>query len=189
MIRRPLMATYAYARCSTRGQKTDSQLAALRARSPDHLVRETASTRGERPKLAALLGKLQAGDVLVVTRLDRMARSMKELVTLVDDLKTRNIALVVTEQSIDTSTATGALLFGVLAAVAEFERDLRAERCREGIEATKAKGKPLGRKPVLAGERAAHARTLHRDGTSIRDVAKLLGVSKSAVGRLVFDGC
>lgn len=183
------MTIYAYARCSTKGQTTDSQLAALRARQPDHLVRETASTRGERPKLAKLLGRLAPGDTLVVTRLDRLARSMKELVTLIDDLKQGGVTLIVTEQAIDTSTATGALLFGVLAAVAEFERELRAERCREGIEAAKAQGRPLGRRPVLTGDRAAHAQALHREGASVRDVARLLGVSKSSVGRLVYPGC
>ena len=134
-----------YARVSSRGQNIEAQIGALTRAgvSLEHLYKEKVSgtSREGRAELEALLHRgIRKGDKLVVTRLDRLARSLRDLQNIVHELKERQVDLIVLEQSIDTSTAEGRLFFNMLGAIGEFETELRKARQREGIDAALAKG-------------------------------------------------
>jgi DNA invertase Pin-like site-specific DNA recombinase len=125
----------------------------------------------------------RAFDVLVVTKLDRLARSTRHLLNLAADLNALGVALVVVEQSIDTSTPSGELLFTVLGAIAQFERALIRERVAAGMRAARKRGRRLGRPRALTDDQLARLRRLHEGGASQRRIAETLGVSKGSVGR------
>lgn len=173
---------FGYARASSHDQSTDIQIAALKAAGCDRISAENASgtTTNGRTALATLLGFLAAGDVVVVTRLDRLARSLADLLAIVTTINGKGAALRVLEQPVDTARAEGRLFLSLLGAFAEFETDLRRERQREGIEAAKAKGVYKGRKATIDGAaiRAAHAET-----PSVTAVAKRMGISRMSVYR------
>ena len=129
--------------------------------------------------------KLRAFDAIVITKLDRLARSTRHLTQLAGELEALGVDLVVIDQGIDTSTPTGKLLFNVLAAIAEFERDLILERVQAGVQAARKRGTQFGRPQVLGGQQQARARRLRGSGKSVRAIAKLLGVSRPVVVRAV----
>lgn len=179
------MAHVGYARVSSVGQSLDIQEAALREAGCHKVFSEKRSggKAADRPELAAALDYVREGDTLIVTRLDRLARSVIDLHQIVAQLDERGVAFRVLQQSgIDTGTSTGRLQLTVLGAVAEFEADIRAERQREGIEAAKAKGVYKGRPPTDG--LAASIREGLAAGESPTALAKRLNVARSTVYRL-----
>jgi DNA invertase Pin-like site-specific DNA recombinase len=172
-----------YARVSSVGQSLDVQLAALAKAGCEKVFAEKQSgtTTGKREELRDALDFVREGDTLVVTRLDRLARSASDLHTIVSQLSRKGVSFRCLQQSgVDTSTSTGKLLLGMLAAIAEFETDIRKERQREGIERAKAAGVYKGRKPSVD---AAAVRQLHEQGVSPTVIAKQLGIGRASVYR------
>ena len=181
------MPSYGYARVSTTDQDLDLQEAALRAAGCDVIRTEKKSgtTREGRTELATLLDFLRVGDTLVVTRVDRLARSIGDLQDVVRALKAKGIALRATEQPIDTATAAGKAFLDMLGVFAEFETNLRRERQMEGIAAAKARGvyKGKGRKPTID---AAEVRRLHAEEKfGPTAIAKRLGIGRASVYRVL----
>lgn len=178
------MALYGYARVSTTGQDLAIQQEALRAAGCQVIRSEkkTGTKREGRTELDLLLEFLRDGDTLVVTRIDRLARSMKDLQDIVHDLKGRGVALKATEQPIDTGSAAGKAFLDMLGVFAEFETNLRRERQIEGIAAAKAKGVYKGRPATI---NPAEVRRLHREERlGPAAIARRLGVARSSVYRV-----
>jgi DNA invertase Pin-like site-specific DNA recombinase len=169
-----------YARTSTLEQEAelDAQLRDLKALGCKRIYSEQASSVSERPELEALLKSLRKGDKLIVTKLDRLARSVIHLGQIVERIQESGADLQIVAMGVDTSTATGKLMLNVLGSVAQFEREMMLERQREGIAKAKAEGKYKGKKVKFATERALE---LKRQGKSLRQIAENLGVSKQAV--------
>ena len=178
------MTFFGYARVSTSEQDLGIQETALRAAGCQTIRSEkkSGSERGARTELQVLLDFLRKGDTLVVTRIDRLARSMKDLQDIVYELKGRGIALKATEQPIDTSTAAGKAFLDMLGVFAEFETNLRRERQLEGIEAAKARGVYKGGKPRIDPDAV---RKLIADGMKPAHVARQLGISRGTVYKFV----
>jgi DNA invertase Pin-like site-specific DNA recombinase len=176
-----------YGRVSTTDQNPAMQEDALRAAGCEKLFIETVSSgKTDRPKLAAALDYVREGDTLVVWRLDRLARSLRQLIETVEGLAARGIALKsVTETHIDTSTPGGRLVFNIFGSIAEFERGIIRERTKAGVAAAKARGRHGGRPPRLDAEKTQHAMNLLAAGTSVSSVARSYGVSRSTVLRSV----
>jgi DNA invertase Pin-like site-specific DNA recombinase len=175
-----------YSRVSTTDQDTAAQVMRLEAAGCQRIFEETISSRVEhRPQLQACLEYLREGDALVTVRLDRLARSTRELLEIAQGLESRGIDLVVLDQAIDTSTPAGKLMFAVLAAIAQFERDLIRERTLDGLARAKAQGKVGGRRPTIAGQKAQLVKRLAAEGQSIRQIAASIDASPSAVHRLL----
>jgi DNA invertase Pin-like site-specific DNA recombinase len=177
-----------YARVSSRGQNIEPQIDALTRAGvkADHLYQEKVSgtSRSGRTELETLLHRgIRKGDRLVVTRLDRLARSMRDLQNIAHELRNREVDLVVLEQSIDTSTAEGRLFFNMLGAIGEFETELRKARQREGIDAALAKGanSPFKGRPATID--AQEVSSLHQQGMTPSAIAKKLGIARSSVYR------
>jgi DNA invertase Pin-like site-specific DNA recombinase len=139
------MTIYAYARISTDKQNIDMQLDALKNHGYDHLFQEQESSKKERPQLQSLKSKLKPGDTFLTWKYDRVARSVIELVTLISDLKAKNINFISLTEKIDTGTPQGKLFAKIMAGLGEFERDLISERTKEGLKAAKARGRLGGR--------------------------------------------
>lgn len=172
-----------YARVSSVGQSLEVQLAALEEAGCDKVFAEKQSgaSVGKRDKLQEALKYVREGDTLVVTRLDRLARSASDLHHIVSQLAHEEVGFRCLQQSgVDTTTSTGKLLLSMLAAVAEFETDIRKERQREGIEKAKAAGIYKGRKPSVD---VAAVRRMHADGVSPSSIAKELGIGRASVYR------
>ncbi len=178
------MTFFGYARVSTTEQDLGIQEAALRAAGCQTIRSEKKSgnERGARTELQVLLDFLRKGDTLVVTRIDRLARSMKDLQDIVHELKGRGIALKATEQPIDTNTAAGKAFLDMLGVFAEFETNLRRERQLEGIEAAKARGVYRGGKSRIDPDAV---RKLIADGIKPSHIARQLGISRGTVYKYV----
>lgn len=173
-----------YARVSTTGQKLDVQLDALKG--CDKIFQEKVSaTSHKRPELEKMLSYVREGDVVVITKLDRLGRSVVDLCNIAKDLECRGVGLEVIDQRIDTTTSTGKLMFNMIAAVAEFELSLRYERQMEGIEKAKEKGVQFGRKKTIDRDAVL---SLHQQGLSMGAIAKELGVSKGSVHGILNSG-
>ena len=180
------MPRYGYARVSTTDQDLTIQREALE-RAGCTVIREekvSGTSRQGREELRTLLEFLRPGDELVVTRVDRLARSIGDLQDIVRELRAKEVALVATEQPIDTSTAAGKAFLDMLGVFAEFETNLRRERQMEGIAKAKARGVYKGRKPVIDPERV---RELHTQGMRTVAIARELGVSRSTVWRTLTE--
>lgn len=174
-----------YARVSTDDQTTAMQLDALRSAGAVEVFQDagvSGATR-DRPGLLAALSALRAGDVLIVWRLDRLGRSLRDLLALIDQLKAKGCGLRSLTEALDTSTAGGELIFNVFGAMAQFERQLTIERTRAGLQAAKHRGAKLGRKRSLEAYQVEHARQLIEGGQSAPTVAKTLKVSRSTLWR------
>jgi DNA invertase Pin-like site-specific DNA recombinase len=172
-----------YARVSTYAQDLDAQKHRLKESGTIRIFEDVVSGRSfDRPGLTALIDYARPGDVVCVVRLDRLGRSLRELLETVEMLKQEQIDLLSLEEKIDTSSAAGELVFHVFGAIAHFERRLIAERTKDGIESARAKGKRLGR-PPLANEKLDAAFKLIEAGTSPREVAKQLGLGRSTLYR------
>ena len=168
-----------YSRCSTKEQDHALQLDALKLAGCEKVFSDTASgAKDNRVELLKCLAFLQSGDTLVVYKLDRVGRSLKHLVNTVLGLNERGVGIVITTLAIDTRTPTGKLIFGVLASLADFERELIKERVLSGIKAAQDRGVKFGRPQVVTPEIVALAKA---SGKSVREAAKELGISKSAL--------
>ncbi len=178
-------AILGYARVSTGDQDVSGQTLRLEQAGTLRVFTEVRSGRTmERPELEALLAYARPGDTLAVVRLDRLGRSLAELLATVTRLKERGIALLSLEERIDTSSAAGELIFHVFGAIAHFERRLIAERTKDGIAAARARGKHPGRRPADPKKIAA-ALKLVEAGLSPTMAAKQLGLGRSTVYREV----
>lgn len=177
---------YGYARVSTLDQSTTVQREALEKAQCDRIYEESASgtTRDGRDELTRVLEVLREDDTLVVTRIDRLARSMKDLQDIVYDLKQRGIYLEATEQPIDTSTAAGKAFLDMLGVFAEFETNLRKERQLEGIAKAKAKGVYKGGAP-LSEEKKELVRRLYSEGLKPAEIVRQSGVGKTSVFKII----
>jgi DNA invertase Pin-like site-specific DNA recombinase len=172
-----------YARVSTGDQDIAGQTLRLEQAGAIRVFSDIRSGKSmERPGLADLLAYARKGDTLAIVRLDRLGRSLAELLSTVDMLKERGIALLSLEEKIDTSSAAGELVFHVFGAIAHFERRLISERTRDGIAAAKAKGKRPGRQP-LDQTKVDAAKTLIAAGTSPSEAARQLGLGRSTLYR------
>jgi len=175
-----------YARVSSTGQSLDVQLEKLEKYGCTKVYKEKRSgTTANRPELRTCLDYLREGDTLVITKLDRMARSTNHLTTISGDLKKRGVDLVVIDQKIDTSSPTGKLLFNVLASIAEFETDIRAERQTDGIAKAKANGVQFGAKAKLTTEQVTELQQRRASGEKIKDLMSAYGISKATIYRLL----
>jgi DNA invertase Pin-like site-specific DNA recombinase len=178
-----------YARVSTADQSPDLQLDALRRAGCEKIYTEKASgAKADRPELARVLDDvLRSGDVLVVWKLDRLARSLKKLITTAEDLETRGVGLVSLTESIDTTTPGGVLVFHVFGAIAQFERALIRERTAAGLAEARRRGRKGGRPSAFKAEGdITAARALMKEGKiPVRDVAKRMGVSVATLYRHV----
>lgn len=179
------MATYGYARVSTLGQDVSVQEAALTAAGCATIRTEKASAthRAGRTELQVLLDFLRSGDTLVVTRIDRLARSVKDLQDIVHELKMKGVTLRATEQPIDTGSAAGKAFLDMLGVFAEFETNLRRERQMEGIAAAKARGVYKGRRPHI--DPAAVRRLRDEEELGAAAIARRLGIGRASVYRLL----
>ena len=174
-----------YARTSTLDQTygLDAQLRDLAAAGCEKVFKEQlSSVDKERPELTRALDYAREGDVFVITRLDRLARSMTDLVKIKDVLETKGVTLKILNLNIDTSTPTGKLMLSLLGSIAEFERDIMLERQREGIARAKADGKYKGRAPT-AQRKADDVRRLKAEGKTAEQIVVELGISRSSVFR------
>jgi len=176
-----------YARVSTSGQNLDLQLDRLA--DCDRIYREkvSAASTKNRPELKNALDFVREEDVFIVTKLDRLARSVVDLSNIVQRLEDKKVDLVVLDQGIDTTTIYGKLQFNILAAIGEFERGLIRERSREGRDKAKSRGVKFGARPKLSsGETQSLVQDFMTPGLSKRELAELYGISISSVYRL-FD--
>lgn len=180
------MKTYGYARVSTTDQDLTIQRDALMAAGCDVIREEKRSgTKMDgRDELRTLLEFMRDGDTLVVTRLDRLARSTDDLTTIIRQLQDRGVTLRATEQPVDTGSAAGKAFFQMLGVFAEFETNLRKERQMEGIAKAKAKGIYTGRKPSIDGDKI---RALQAEGVGPAQIAKRLGIARSSVYRCLSE--
>ncbi|MBC6807575.1 DNA invertase [Corynebacterium sp. LK30] len=174
-----------YARVSTSDQIVDLQVDALRAAGCDEIITETGSgyAVGARPLRDQLLETLREGDTLVIWRLDRIGRSMAEVLQIVDGLNNRGVNLVSLTDGVDAATPTGRLLLGVLVAAAEYERNLISERTVAGLRAAKSRGKRLGRPRALTPRGLDAVLLMTQSGRTREEIADALGVGTSTVDR------
>lgn len=176
------MAVVGYARVSSVGQSLEVQLDKLG--HCDKLYREKQSaTQHKRPQLQACLEYVREGDTLVVTRLDRLARSTLHLCQIAAELERKQVSLQVLDQSIHTGDATGRLLFNMLGAIAQFETEIRAERQMDGIQKAKEQGTRFGRRKSLTQPQIAELQEKRGKGVLIKTLMKDYGLSKASVYR------
>lgn len=180
------MAIFGYARVSTVDQDLTIQKEALQAAGCDDIKSEevSGSTREGRVELNKLMEYMRSGDTLVVTRVDRLARSIRDLQNIVHELKERGVTIRATEQSIDTNTSEGNAFLGMLGVFSEFETTIRKERQMEGIARAKKNGVYTGRKPT-ARAKAKEVMALLSDGVSKAETARQLDISEASVYRIV----
>ena len=180
-----MTATIGYARTSTIDQKAgmEAQERDLKAAGCTRVFAEhLSSVDAQRPELARALDYLREGDSFVVTKPDRLARSTKDLLTILDALEGKHVRVRILSMDLDTTSPTGRLMVTVLGAVAAFERELMLERQREGIAKAKADGKYKGRKPSAA-LKADDAVRMIGEGLTVTEVAKTLGIGRGSVYR------
>jgi DNA invertase Pin-like site-specific DNA recombinase len=175
-----------YARVSSTGQSLDVQLDKLTAYGCTKVFAEKRSGRqaDSRPELQACLCFIREGDTLVITKLDRMARSVLDLAKIADQLKQKQVALRVLDQALDTGTPEGKLMFSLLGAFAEFENDIRSERQADGIAKAKQKGVAFGRKRALTAEQCQRIKTLREEENfSVPQLAERFNVGPATIYR------
>ena len=180
-----------YGRVSTTDQNPDAQRDALQAAGCDRVLVDRASGKlARRPELDKALLVAREGDQLVVTKLDRLGRSLEHLMAMSNDLQARGIDLVVLDQGIDTSTPVGRMFFQILGAIAEFEHALMAERTRDGLAAARARGRTGGQRPKLSPRQARVAQEMYdekgpdgRRAHTVAEIAAEFGVSRPTIYR------
>ena len=177
---------YGYARVSTDGQSVDAQVKQLRASGAGQIFRETASgAKTDRAQLRRLIGHLSKGDVLLVTRLDRLARSTRDLLNILAAITDRGAGFrSIHDAWADTSNPHGRLMLTVLGGLAEFERELIRARTSEGRERAKARGVHMGRPPKLTPHQKREAMRRRDAGETTREIARLFNVSPNTISRL-----
>lgn len=181
------MAVIAYARVSTTQQDHTTQVERLRVAGAEKVFTEKRSgLDGDRPELARCLEYAREGDTLIVTKLDRLARSTADLYRIVTGLTDKGVAFkVLDDAAVDTSSRTGKLVMGVLALIAEFETEIRRERQMEGIAKAKAEGRTGGRPALVTEAIRKDILKLRKEGDSIRAIAAAVGLSKATVHKVV----
>lgn len=184
--------TFAYCRVSTADQTTDNQVREIEAAGfilePKRVIAETVSgsvPAMERSGFARLIDRLESGDVLIVTKLDRLGRNAMDVRATVERLATEGVRVhCLALGGVDLTSPAGKMTMGVISAVAEFERDLLLERTAAGLSRAKAEGKRLGRPPALSQEQQAIIRSKRAQGVSFGALAKEYGVSRAAIQRV-----
>lgn len=174
-----------YARVSTDDQNLDAQTDALTAAGADKLFADKISgSKRERPELDRMLEQLRDGDVVTVTKYDRLARSLKDLLEIVEAIRERGAGFRSLAEDIDTTTPAGRLVFHVFASIAQFERERISERTREGLESARKRGRIGGRPPALTAAQKTEVRRM-RDGEqrAVSEIARLFKVSERTVRR------
>jgi DNA invertase Pin-like site-specific DNA recombinase len=179
------MPTVGYARVSSAGQDLGVQLEKLEGASCDKVFKEKRSgVDAGRPELKRCLEYLREGDALLVTKIDRLARSTSDLYRIVSQLADKGVSFkVVDDPSIDTSSRTGKLIMGILALIAEFENDIRRERQMDGIKKARERGIRFGRKPLLVPETIQQVRKLRKSGQTVPAIMRQTSLSKASVYR------
>lgn len=175
---------FGYARVSTYDQTTTLQVDALKQAGCSRIYEDKVSGKASmaRPQLEECLADLREGDTLVVWRLDRLGRSLPDLVRIVTELEQKGVAFESLTERIETRSASGKLIFHVFAALAEFERNLIRERTKAGLAAARVRGRVGGRKPKLDAKQIRQIKTLLRDrNTSVTELAKDYGVSRTTI--------
>lgn len=179
---------YGYARVSTQGQTLEAQIEALKAAGAERIFQEKVSgAKADRPELKKLLKAVQAGDMVLMTRLDRLARSTRDLLNILTALADRGASFrSLSDPWADTTTPHGRLMVTILGGLAEFERELILARTREGVARAKARGAKLGRPRTLTREQTTEALQELATGTmTVRELARRYNVSASTISRLV----
>jgi len=184
------MAKYGYARVSTLDQSTDIQEEALRAAGCDIIRAEKVSgtSRQGRSELQTILDFMRPNDTLVVTRIDRLARSISDLQNIISEVREKGGFLRCVEQPVDTTTAAGKAFLDMLGVFAEFETNLRKERQREGIEKAQKEGKFKGRKPIAAAVKTKVSE-MFAAGSTVSEIVKKSGLARSSVYNILRDSC
>ncbi len=177
-----LMAFIGYARVSSVGQSLDVQLDKLKHCKKTYQEKQSG-TNQNRPELKACLDYIREGDTLVVTRLDRLARSTLHLCQIAETLREEKVDLQVLDQNINTSDATGRLLFNMLGAIAQFETEIRAERQMDGINKAKERGVAFGRKKKMTNKQVEELIERRKSGTLIKTLMADYNLSKASVYR------
>lgn len=180
------MKRIGYARVSTNGQSSDGQVDQLKSAGCCTVVQETASgAKTDRAALASLVNSLKSGDVIVVTRLDRLARSTLDLLTILKNIGERGASFVsLSETWADTTTAAGRLMLTILGGLAEFERELIKARTAEGRERAKGRGVKMGRKHKLTPHQRDEVRQRKAEGQSVRELGRSYNVSPNTISRI-----
>ncbi len=175
---------FGYARVSTEAQNLDRQLDALEKYGIDMIYNEKMTgTKKNRPELTKLLDRITEGDTVVVESLSRLGRSTKDLIELTETFQSKGVNLVSLKESIDTNSPTGKLLFTLMSAIAQFERDVIADRTREGLKSARARGRNGGR-PKADAEQVRKAIKLYNTGQySVKEIEELTGIKKSTLYR------
>ena len=180
------MAKVGYARVSSVGQSLDVQREKLS--ECDKLFEEKRSgTTDARPQLKQCLNYVREGDQLIVTRIDRLARSTLHFCQIAETLRDKGVDLVVLDQNIDTSDATGRLLFNMLGAIGQFETEIRAERQMDGIKKAKDRGVQFGKRPALTENQIIELRDKRAGGTLIKDLMEEYSLSKATIYRYLSE--
>ncbi|MBW3090063.1 recombinase family protein [Bifidobacterium miconisargentati] len=181
---------FGYARVSTNGQTADLQRDALDKAGCDRLFVDVASgAKAHRSELDRMMELLREGDVVVVWRLDRLGRSVQNLVELMNRLQEMGVGFVSLNEAIDTTTPGGILVFNIFAALAQFERDLIRERTNAGLEAARARGRKGGRPAKLDGRQVREIRRLYESRTvTVNQIAAMMGVGRATIYRALERG-
>jgi DNA invertase Pin-like site-specific DNA recombinase len=178
------MTKIGYARVSSHGQNLETQIDKLKALECERIYEEKESaTSSKRPELQACLDYVREGDTLVVTKLDRLARSTVDLCHIAKTLETKKVDLEVIDQNIETSTSTGRLLFNMLGAIAQFETEIRAERQSDGIQKAKSKGVLFGRTKTITDQQIQEMKQQREQGVLIKELIKTYNLSKASIYR------
>ena len=175
---------FGYARVSTEAQNLDRQLDALRKYGVDVIYNEKMTgTKRDRPELTKLLDRISEGDTVVIESLSRLGRSTKDLIDLTELFEKKGVHLVSLKESIDTSTSTGKLLFTLMSAIAQFERDVIADRTREGLRSARARGRKGGRPKTDAESVKKAVKLYNTQQYTIKEIEEMTGVKKSTLYR------
>lgn len=176
-----------YARVSTQEQETKAQITALQKSGCELIFQEKASGgRWNRPELHKLIGQLRNGDIVVVWKLDRLSRSLKDLLTLMDQINQAGAGFRSLTEAIDTTTPAGRMMMQIVGSFAEFEREMLRERTQSGLNAARKQGRVGGRRPKLSPEQQSEVvRLVTKGEKTAADVARLFKVSPSTISRLL----
>ena len=175
---------FGYARVSTEAQNLNRQLDALKKYGVDVIYNEKMTgTKRDRPELTKLLDRISEGDTVVIESLSRLGRSTKDLIELTELFEKKGVHLVSLKESIDTSTSTGKLLFTLMSAIAQFERDVIADRTKEGLRSARARGRKGGRPKTNAEDIKKAVKLYNTQQYTIKEIEEMTGVKKSTLYR------